>query len=150
DTLSGGELQRARLATQLSAGLVGVCYVLDEPTAGLHPRDTDQLIASLRRLQAQGNSMIVVEHDEAVIRAADWAVDLARAQVPTAARSWRPAGPSSSPTWPGRSRDATCASVGPNRPAPGTDWKPCPAGSSSAMLRNTISRRSKRVFRSAR
>jgi len=76
DTLSGGELQRARLATQLGAGLVGVCYVLDEPTAGLHPRDTDQLIASLRRLQAQGNSVIVVEHDEAVIRAADWAVDL--------------------------------------------------------------------------
>ena len=76
DTLSGGELQRARLATQLGAGLVGVCYVLDEPTAGLHPRDTDQLIASLRRLQAQGNSVVVVEHDEAVIRAADWAVDL--------------------------------------------------------------------------
>jgi excinuclease ABC subunit A len=76
DTLSGGELQRARLATQLGAGLVGVCYVLDEPTAGLHPRDTDQLIASLRRLQAQDNSVIVVEHDEAVIRAADWAVDL--------------------------------------------------------------------------
>jgi excinuclease ABC subunit A len=76
DTLSGGELQRARLATQLGAGLVGVCFVLDEPTAGLHPRDTDQLIASLRRLQAQGNSVIVVEHDEAVIRAADWAIDL--------------------------------------------------------------------------
>ena len=51
DTLSGGELQRTRLATQIGAGLVGVCYVLDEPTAGLHPRDTDQLIATLRRLQ---------------------------------------------------------------------------------------------------
>ncbi|MGC8643719.1 MAG: excinuclease ABC subunit UvrA, partial [Isosphaeraceae bacterium] len=76
DTLSGGELQRARLATQLGAGLVGVCYVLDEPTAGLHPRDTDQLIASLRKLQGQGSSVIVVEHDEAVIRSADWVVDL--------------------------------------------------------------------------
>jgi excinuclease ABC subunit A len=76
DTLSGGELQRARLATQLGAGLVGVCYVLDEPTAGLHPRDTDQLIDVLRRLRDLGNSVIVVEHDEAVIRAAEWVVDL--------------------------------------------------------------------------
>ncbi|ODT99315.1 MAG: excinuclease ABC subunit A, partial [Planctomycetes bacterium SCN 63-9] len=76
DSLSGGELQRARLATQLGAGLVGVCYVLDEPTAGLHPSDTDRLIGSIRRLQQQGNSLIVVEHDEAVIRAADWVVDL--------------------------------------------------------------------------
>jgi excinuclease ABC subunit A len=76
DTLSGGELQRARLATQLGAGLVGVCYVLDEPTAGLHPSDTDRLIGSIRRLQGLGNSLIVVEHDEAMIRAADWVVDL--------------------------------------------------------------------------
>ncbi|MGO9601073.1 MAG: excinuclease ABC subunit UvrA [Isosphaeraceae bacterium] len=75
-TLSGGELQRTRLATQLGAGLLGVCYVLDEPTAGLHPRDTERLIKSLRRLQGQGNTVIVVEHDEAVIRAADWVVDL--------------------------------------------------------------------------
>ena len=76
ETLSGGELQRTRLATQLGAGLVGVCYVLDEPTAGLHPRDTERLIQSLRRLQSQGNTVIVVEHDEAVIRSADWVVDL--------------------------------------------------------------------------
>ena len=76
DTLSGGELQRARLAAQLGSGLVGVCYILDEPTAGLHPRDTARLIASLRRLQEMGNSVLVVEHDEAVIRAADWVVDL--------------------------------------------------------------------------
>ncbi|QEH36354.1 UvrABC system protein A [Aquisphaera giovannonii] len=75
-TLSGGELQRARLATQLGAGLVGVCYVLDEPTAGLHPRDTDRLVEALRRLQEAGNSVLVVEHDEGVIRAADWVVDL--------------------------------------------------------------------------
>jgi len=76
ETLSGGELQRARLATQLGAGLVGVCYVLDEPTSGLHARDTERLIATLRRLRDQGNSLVVVEHDEAVIRAADWVVDL--------------------------------------------------------------------------
>ncbi len=76
DTLSGGEHQRARLAAQLGSGLVGVAYVLDEPTAGLHPRDTARLIASLRRLQELGNSVLVVEHDEAVIRAADWVVDL--------------------------------------------------------------------------
>ncbi|MFO0889314.1 MAG: excinuclease ABC subunit UvrA [Isosphaeraceae bacterium] len=76
DTLSGGELQRARLATQLGAGLVGVCYVLDEPTAGLHPRDTDRLLDCLRRLRGEGNTVLVVEHDEAVIRAAEWAVDL--------------------------------------------------------------------------
>ncbi len=76
DTLSGGELQRARLAAQLGSGLVGVCYILDEPTAGLHPRDTDRLIASLRRLQELGNSVLVVEHDAAMIRAADWVVDI--------------------------------------------------------------------------
>jgi excinuclease ABC subunit A len=76
DTLSGGELQRARLAAQLGSGLVGVCYILDEPTAGLHPRDTARLIASLRRLLELGNNALVVEHDEAVIRAADWVLDL--------------------------------------------------------------------------
>ena len=75
-----------RLATQLGAGLVGVCYVLDEPTAGLHPRDTDRLIASLRGLQAEGNSVIVVEHDEAVIRAADWLVDLGPGAGPDGGR----------------------------------------------------------------
>jgi excinuclease ABC subunit A len=86
DTLSGGELQRVRLATQLGAGLVGVCYVLDEPTAGLHPRDTDQLLGSLRGLQRQGNSVIVVEHDEGVIRAADWVVDLGPGAGPDGGR----------------------------------------------------------------
>jgi excinuclease ABC subunit A len=76
DTLSGGELQRARLGAQLGSGLVGVCAILDEPTTGLHPRDTAQLIASLRRLVAEGNSVVVVEHDRSVITAADWVVDL--------------------------------------------------------------------------
>ena len=76
DTLSGGELQRVRLATQIGSGLVGVGYVLDEPTAGLHPRDTARLLESLAELRDQGNSVVVVEHDEATIRAADWVIDL--------------------------------------------------------------------------
>ncbi len=76
DSLSGGERQRVRLATQIGSGLVGVCYVLDEPTMGLHPRDTEKLLASLIGLRESGNSVIVVEHDESMIRAADWLVDL--------------------------------------------------------------------------
>jgi excinuclease ABC subunit A len=76
DTLSGGELQRVRLATGIGSGLVGVCYVLDEPSIGLHPRDNDRLIASLRELQEQGNTVIVVEHDEAAMRAADLLLDI--------------------------------------------------------------------------
>ncbi len=75
-TLSGGELQRVRLATGLGSGLVGVMYLLDEPSIGLHPRDKDRLIATLRDLQRQGNSVIVVEHDEAIMRAADWVIDI--------------------------------------------------------------------------
>lgn len=76
DTLSGGETQRVRLASGIGSGLVGVCYVLDEPSVGLHPRDNQRLIDALRRLQADGNSVLVVEHDEAVMRAADWLIDL--------------------------------------------------------------------------
>jgi len=75
-TLSGGEAQRIRLATQLGSGLVGVCYVLDEPTIGLHQRDNARLLASLRRLVDIGNTAIVVEHDEDVIRAADFLIDM--------------------------------------------------------------------------
>lgn len=75
-TLSSGELQRLRLATQLQAQLFGVIYVLDEPSAGLHPADTEALLDALARLQAGGNSVFVVEHDLAVIRAADWIVDI--------------------------------------------------------------------------
>ena len=74
-TLSGGESQRIRLASQIGAGLVGVLYVLDEPSIGLHPRDNDQLLASLERLRDLGNTLIVVEHDEDTMRAADWIVD---------------------------------------------------------------------------
>jgi len=76
DSLSGGELQRVRLATQIGGGLSGVCYVLDEPTVGLHPRDSDRLLDTLQRLQAGGNTLIVVEHDERIIRAADWLIDI--------------------------------------------------------------------------
>jgi excinuclease ABC subunit A len=75
-TLSGGESQRARLATHLGTGLLGVCYILDEPTVGLHPRDTDRLLGALRGLQDRGNTIVVVEHDESVIRAADYLVDM--------------------------------------------------------------------------
>ena len=76
ETLSGGELQRVRLASGLGSGLVGVCYVLDEPSIGLHPRDNERLIEALENLQARGNSVVVVEHDEAIMRRADWLVDL--------------------------------------------------------------------------
>ena len=75
-TLSGGELQRVRLASGLGSGLVGVCYVLDEPSIGLHPRDNRRLIAALRNLQSRGNTVVVVEHDETIMRQADWLVDL--------------------------------------------------------------------------
>jgi len=75
-TLSGGEAQRVRLAMSIGSALVGVCYILDEPTIGLHPRDNRRLIGALRQLHEQGNSVIVVEHDEAMIRQADYLLDL--------------------------------------------------------------------------
>jgi len=75
-TLSGGEAQRIRLATQIGSGLAGCLYVLDEPSIGLHQRDNDRLIGTLRRLRDLGNSVIVVEHDEDTIRAADYILDL--------------------------------------------------------------------------
>ena len=75
-SLSGGEAQRIRLATQIGAGLVGVLYVLDEPSIGLHQRDNQRLIETLVRLKDLGNTLIVVEHDEETIRTADWVVDI--------------------------------------------------------------------------
>jgi len=75
-SLSGGEAQRIRLATQIGSGLVGVLYVLDEPSIGLHQRDNKRLIETLTRLRDLGNTLIVVEHDEETIRAADWIVDI--------------------------------------------------------------------------
>ena len=76
DTLSGGEAQRIRLAAQLGSNLRGVCYILDEPTIGLHPRDNAMLIDTLEGLKAKGNTLLVVEHDETTIRAADLVIDL--------------------------------------------------------------------------
>lgn len=76
DTLSGGEAQRIRLASQIGSGLTGVMYVLDEPSIGLHQRDNDRLIETLKRLRDLGNSVIVVEHDEDTIRSADFVVDM--------------------------------------------------------------------------
>ena len=75
-TLSGGEAQRIRLATQIGSSLVGVLYILDEPSIGLHQRDNAKLIDTLERLRDLGNTVIVVEHDEGTIRAADHVVDL--------------------------------------------------------------------------
>src|SRR5699024_12082199 len=75
-SLSGGEAQRIRLATQIGSGLVGVLYVLDEPSIGLHQRDNRRLIDTLLRLRSLGNTLIVVEHDEDTIHAADWVVDI--------------------------------------------------------------------------
>ena len=75
-TLSGGEAQRIRLATQIGSGLVGVCYILDEPSIGLHQRDNDKLLATLKNLRDLGNTLIVVEHDEDTMRAADYIVDV--------------------------------------------------------------------------
>src|SRR5690606_24503655 len=76
DTISGGEAQRIRLASQIGSGLTGVMYVLDEPSIGLHQRDNDRLIGTLRHLRDLGNSVIVVEHDEDMIRAADYVLDM--------------------------------------------------------------------------
>ena len=75
-TLSGGEAQRIRLATQIGSGLMGVLYILDEPSIGLHPRDTNKLIGTLKHLRDLGNSVVVVEHDEDTIRSADYIVDV--------------------------------------------------------------------------
>jgi excinuclease ABC subunit A len=75
-TLSGGEAQRIRLAAQLGSNLSGVLYVLDEPTIGLHARDNEQLLTVLEKLKARGNSILVVEHDEATMRSADHIIDL--------------------------------------------------------------------------
>ena len=75
-TLSGGELQRARLAGQIGGGLSGVLYILDEPTIGLHPQETDRLIRALQHLRDKGNTILVIEHDPRLLRAADWLVEM--------------------------------------------------------------------------
>jgi excinuclease ABC subunit A len=75
-TLSGGEMQRIRLATQIGSGLMGVLYILDEPSIGLHQRDNERLVTTLQRLRDLGNTVLVVEHDEDTMRAADWIIDM--------------------------------------------------------------------------
>ena len=75
-TLSGGEFQRVRLATGIGSGLAGICYILDEPSIGLHQRDNERLIDALRNLQKQGNTLLVVEHDEAMMRQAEYLIDI--------------------------------------------------------------------------
>ena len=85
DTLSGGEAQRTQLAKQVGSGLVGICYVLDEPTIGLHPRDNERLLQTLITLRNNGNTVILVEHDEYTIRHADHIVDLGPGQASGAA-----------------------------------------------------------------
>ncbi|SFS44435.1 excinuclease ABC subunit A [Streptomyces sp. ok210] len=112
-TLSSGELQRLRLATQLRSGLFGVVYVLDEPSAGLHPADTESLLAVLGRLKEAGNSVFVVEHQMDVVRRADWLVDVG----PLAGE-----------------HGAGCCTAGP-RPGSRTYWSRRPDGSSSTRVR---------------
>ena len=75
-TLSGGESQRIRLASQIGSGLTGVLYVLDEPSIGLHQRDNGRLLETLKNLRDQGNTVIVVEHDEEAVRSADFVLDI--------------------------------------------------------------------------
>ena len=87
-TLSGGEAQRIRLAAQLGSNLHGVCYILDEPTIGLHPRDNTMLLDTLDKLRAKGNTLVVVEHDEDTIRRADHVIDLGPGAGRSAARWW--------------------------------------------------------------
>ena len=110
-TLSGGEAQRIRLASQIGSGLVGVLYVLDEPSIGLHQRDNQRLIATLERLRNLGNTVIVVEHDEETIRTADYVVDIGPGRGSTAATSCTPArSPGAAACSPTRrpSRASTC------------------------------------------
>ena len=75
-TLSGGEAQRIRLATQIGVKLEGIIYILDEPSIGLHPRDNDMLISNLKKLRDVGNTLIVVEHDEDIMRESDYIIDI--------------------------------------------------------------------------
>ena len=126
-TLSGGEAQRIRLASQIGSGLVGVLYVLDEPSIGLHQRDNQRLIGTLERLRNLGNTVIVVEHDEETIRTADYVVDIGPGRGSTAA-TWStparsPAGAGCSPTRrpsPASTSRASAPSRCPARRRPGT------------------------------
>lgn len=123
ETLSGGELQRVRLAAQVGSGLVGVAYVLDEPTAGLHPRDTDRLIQTLTELRDIGNSVLVVEHDESMIRQADWLIEIGPGAGPDGGRIVGMGHPSETMNW----SDSPTAAALNSPPVPledGKAWKP--------------------------
>lgn len=123
ETLSGGELQRVRLAAQVGSGLVGVAYVLDEPTAGLHPRDTDRLIQTLTELRDIGNSVLVVEHDESMIRQADWLIEIGPGAGPDGGRIVGMGHPSETVNW---AESPTAAALN-SLPVPlqdGKAWKP--------------------------
>jgi excinuclease ABC subunit A len=116
-TLSGGESQRIRLASQIGSGLTGVLYVLDEPSIGLHQRDNDRLLETLKHLRDLGNTVIVVEHDEDAIRTADHVVDMG----PGRGRPWRRGGGPGTPGGDGQSR-------APDRPVPVGQWRSrCPS-----------------------
>ena len=107
-TLSGGEAQRIRLATQIGSSLVGVLYILDEPSIGLHQRDNARLLSALLRLRDLGNTVLVVEHDEDTIRAADYVIDMGPRAGVTAGASSPPARPRTSPATRSRSPAPTC------------------------------------------
>ena len=89
-TLSGGEAQRIRLATQIGSGLMGVLYICDEPTVGLHSADDYRLIETLKRLRDLGNTILVVEHDEAMMRAADYIIDMGPGAGEHGGKLWLP------------------------------------------------------------
>jgi len=138
DTLSGGEAQRIRLASQIGSGLTGVMYVLDEPSIGLHQRDNARLIDTLKRLRDLGNSVIVVEHDQEAIHAADHVVDMGPGPASTAARSSRKARPPRSNAIRRRSRASTCRAAAPSRcPRGATGATPSRACASSAPAATT-------------
>ena len=92
-TLSGGESQRIRLATQIGSSLMGVLYILDEPSIGLHQRDNDMLLETMKHLRDLGNTLLVVEHDEDTMRAADYIVDIGPGAGVHGGRWWPPAPP---------------------------------------------------------
>ena len=143
-------MQRVRLATQIGSGLVGVCYILDEPTAGLHPRDTEMLLACLFELRDQGNSVVVVEHDEATIRAADWLIDLGPGAGPEGGRIVG-VGPPSAIVVTGESLTAGYLGQTLRIEIPEHDRLAQPrAGSQSRGRRNGTSRRSMSKFPSGR
>ena len=129
-SLSGGEAQRIRLATQIGASLMGVLYILDEPSIGLHQRDNARLLATLERLRDLGNTVIVVEHDEETIRAADYIVDMGPGAGEHGGRGRRRAErPPRSHAPRSRSRARTCRAGGSSRRPTGASTTPAGSGS---------------------